>query len=57
MSEYNEERPNDPLNDLTPWEYLTKHELGETFNSGYNKLGEVYNRLMKMSKVVLHWKG
>ena len=34
MTEYNEERPHDALNDLTPWEYLTKHELAETSNYG-----------------------
>jgi len=36
MTEYNEERPHDALNDLTPWEYLTKHELAETSNYGCN---------------------
>jgi len=28
--EYNEERPHDSLNDLTPWEYLSIHKKGET---------------------------
>ncbi len=32
MTEYNKERPHDALNDLTPWEYLTKHELTESSN-------------------------
>ncbi|WP_350338818.1 integrase core domain-containing protein [Alteromonas macleodii] len=32
VTEYNEERPHDALNDLTPWEHLTKHELTETSN-------------------------
>ncbi|GAA6152206.1 hypothetical protein NBRC116587_16250 [Pseudoteredinibacter isoporae] len=26
IREYNEERPHDSLGDLTPWEYLAKHE-------------------------------
>ncbi len=36
MTEYNEERPHDALNDLTPWEYLSKHEQAETSNYGCN---------------------
>ena len=36
VTEYNEERPRDALNDLTPWEYLTKHEQAETSNYGCN---------------------
>ena len=27
VRQYNEERPHSSLNDLTPWEYLAKHEL------------------------------
>lgn len=34
IREYNEERPHDSLNDLTPWEYLAKHELLENSNLG-----------------------
>ena len=33
IREYNEERPHDSLGDLTPWEYLAKHEV-----SGNSKL-------------------
>ena len=36
VTEYNEERPHDALNDLTPWEYLSRHELAETSNYGCN---------------------
>jgi len=36
ITEYNEERPHDALNDLTPWEYLTMHEKAETSNYGCN---------------------
>ena len=36
VTEYTEERPRDALNDLTPWEYLTKHEQAETSNYGCN---------------------
>jgi putative transposase len=36
IKEYNEERPHDALNDLTPWEYLSKHEQAETSNYGCN---------------------
>lgn len=32
MPEYNEERPHDSLGDLTPWEYLAKHQTLETSN-------------------------
>ncbi len=32
IREYNEERPHDALNDLTPWEYLNKHERAENSN-------------------------
>lgn len=32
MPEYNEERPHDSLGDLTPWEYLAKHQALETSN-------------------------
>lgn len=32
MPEYNEERPHDSLGDLTPWEYLAKHQPPETSN-------------------------
>ncbi len=32
IREYNEERPHDALNDLTPWEYLMKNEQTETSN-------------------------
>ena len=34
IREYNEERPHDSLNDLTPWEYLAKHEMLENSNLG-----------------------
>ena len=34
VREYNEERPHDSLNDLTPWEYLSQHELRENSNLG-----------------------
>lgn len=33
LREYNEERPHDSLDDLTPWEYLALHEQVE--NSSY----------------------
>ncbi|HAT9041259.1 integrase core domain-containing protein, partial [Legionella pneumophila] len=26
IKEYNDERPHDSLNDLTPWEYLAKNQ-------------------------------
>lgn len=32
MREYNEERPHDSLGDLTPWEYLAKHQSLENSN-------------------------
>lgn len=32
MPEYNEERPHDSLGDLTPWEYLAKHQSPENSN-------------------------
>ncbi len=32
MPEYNEERPHDSLGNLTPWEYLAKHQSSETSN-------------------------
>lgn len=32
MPEYNEERPHDSLGDLTPWEYLAKHQPPESSN-------------------------
>ena len=34
MREYNEERPHDSLDDLTPWEYLAKHDAVENSNLG-----------------------
>lgn len=34
IREYNEERPHDALGDLTPWEYLAKHEGPENSNLG-----------------------
>ena len=34
IREYNEERPHDSSNDLTPWEYLANHELLENTNLG-----------------------
>jgi len=34
IREYNEERPHDSLNDLTPWEYLATHKQGENSNLG-----------------------
>lgn len=36
VREYNEERPHDSLNDLTPWEYLAKHSLSENSNYACN---------------------
>lgn len=33
MREYNEERPHDSLNDLTPWEFLEKANLAENSSS------------------------
>lgn len=32
MREYNDERPHDSLDDLTPWEYLEKHESRKSSN-------------------------
>jgi putative transposase len=32
VREYNEERPHDSLGDLTPWEYLAKHQQLENSN-------------------------
>ncbi|UYF99505.1 IS3 family transposase [Halomonas sp. GD1P12] len=32
MTEYNDERPHDSLEDLTPWEYLAKHQQVENSN-------------------------
>ncbi|WP_264875487.1 integrase core domain-containing protein, partial [Vibrio agarivorans] len=32
MREYNDERPHDSLNDLTPWEYLARHENRKNSN-------------------------
>ena len=34
IREYNEERPHDSLGDLTPWEYLAKHQPLENSNLG-----------------------
>ncbi len=34
IREYKEERPHDSLGDLTPWEYLAKHEEQENSNLG-----------------------
>ncbi len=34
IREYNDERPHSSLGDLTPWEYLAKHELLENSNLG-----------------------
>ena len=34
IREYNEERPHDSLNDLTPWEYFAIHKQGENSNLG-----------------------
>lgn len=34
IKEYNEERPHDALNDLTPWEYLEQHKRLENSNLG-----------------------
>ncbi len=34
IREYNDERPHDSLNDLTPWEYLAKLELLGNSNLG-----------------------
>ena len=32
IREYNEERPHDSLDDLTPWEYLAKYDMPENSN-------------------------
>ncbi|CAM2780201.1 Integrase catalytic domain-containing protein [Vibrio mytili] len=32
MREYNDERPHDSLDDLTPWEYLARHESRKKSN-------------------------
>ena len=32
MAEYNDECPHDSLEDLTPWEYLAKHQQAENSN-------------------------
>ncbi len=32
MKEYNDERPHDSLDDLTPWEYLARHESRNNSN-------------------------
>ncbi|WP_164743938.1 transposase, partial [Saccharospirillum alexandrii] len=32
MTEYNDERPHDSLEDLTPWEYLARHQRAENSN-------------------------
>ena len=34
IREYNDERPHSSLGDLTPWEYLAKHEALENSNLG-----------------------
>ena len=36
LNEYNDERPHDALGDLTPWEYLAKHEPDRNSNSVWN---------------------
>lgn len=36
MTEYNDERPHDPLGDLAPWEYLAKHQRAENSNQRCN---------------------
>ncbi|KYZ86143.1 transposase, partial [Alcanivorax sp. KX64203] len=36
MTEYNDERPHDSLEDLTPWEYLAKHKRAENSNQRCN---------------------
>ncbi len=36
IREYNEERPHDSLNDLTPWEYLALYNKPENSNLGCN---------------------
>ena len=36
MTEYNDERPHDSLEDLTPWEYLAKHQRAENSNQRCN---------------------
>jgi|SRR5690554_854194 len=36
MAEYNDERPHDSLEDLTPWEYLAKHQPAENSNQRCN---------------------
>ena len=36
MTEYNDERPHDSLEDLTPWEYLAKHQQAENSNQRCN---------------------
>ncbi|AJD48967.1 hypothetical protein S7S_12775 [Isoalcanivorax pacificus W11-5] len=36
MAEYNDERPHDSLQDLTPWGYLAKHQQTESSNQRCN---------------------
>lgn len=36
MTEYNDERPHDSLEDLTLWEYLAKHQRAENSNQQCN---------------------
>ncbi|ENO17191.1 transposase, partial [Marinobacter nanhaiticus D15-8W] len=36
MAEYNDERPHDSLEDLTPWEYLARHQQTENSNQRCN---------------------
>lgn len=36
LRQYNDERPHDSLDDLTPWEYLAKHERRENSNYACN---------------------
>jgi putative transposase len=36
MTEYNDERPHDSLEELTPWEYLAKHQRAENSNQRCN---------------------
>lgn len=45
MTEYNDERPHDSLEDLTPWEYLAKHQRADNSNQRCNQNRDVYTPL------------
>ena len=42
MTEYNDDRPHDSLEDLTPWEYLAKHQRAENSNQRCNRNRDIY---------------